>query len=75
MTMLKFGCYCINCQILTSQGFCSDKNASSSTCRTKAKDGQCPTTHCMMFKAKAILPQQPCSYFAKIEKSGLAMFY
>ena len=73
MSMLKYGCYCINCEKLTSQGYCSDKYAYYASCNTKDKGGQCPTTQCMMFKAKAIFAQQPCSYFAKIEKSGLCM--
>ncbi|HZK53978.1 MAG TPA: hypothetical protein VFC84_07290 [Desulfosporosinus sp.] len=72
MSMLKYGCYCINCEILT-EGYCTDKFSSFNACYTKETDGLCPITYCMAFKAKAVLAQQPCSYFAKIEKSGLAM--
>ena len=70
--MLKYGCYCINCQNQTPQGTCT---VESIVCAFHHKDGRCPVTNCMMFKVKKKPAQDPCVYFADIEKSGLSMLY
>ena len=70
--MLKYGCYCINCLNQTFKGTCS---VESVTCTSNFKKGNCPITKCMMFIAKEKLAENPCVYFAGIEKSGLSLLF